>query len=128
VRVERCPDGLPATDAPEGNLPLPTLTAGIAPLKEQAPDCLGRGDARGAAGGQLAIALRVDARGKVEQACLARDELGDAAVAACVIDLARRLSFAPPSPSGVLDLELPLLLRPSVRAGQRPICGSFDDA
>jgi hypothetical protein len=96
--------------------------AGIAPLKERAPDCLLRGDARGAAGGRLTIAFRVAADGRVQEACISSDELGDPGVAACVVDLARTLRFAPLAAGGVLDLELPILLRASSRAIQRAAC------
>jgi hypothetical protein len=122
--VARCEDGLSATDAPEGSLSSSEIMAGIAPLKERTPDCLLRGDARGAAGGRLSIAFRVAANGRVQEACISQDELGDPGVAACVIDIARTLSFAPPSAGGVLDLELPIALRASSRAIQRAACAS----
>jgi len=122
ARVSRCEDGLPATDAPEGSLANSDILAGIAPLRESAPDCLLRGDARGAAGGRLTVAFRIAANGRVQEACIAHDELGDPGVLACVIDIARALSFAPPSAGGVLDIELPIALRASSRAVQRAAC------
>lgn len=120
--VARCASGLSTTEEPEGALPVSALTAGLAPLKQSAADCLTRGDARGAAGGRLSLALRVNASGRVQEACLAADELGDPGVASCVLDLARGLSFAPPSPRGVLDIELPMVLRPAPAPVQRPVC------
>jgi len=122
ARVARCADGLSATNAPEGSLPTSEIMAGIAPLKEHAADCLLRGDARGAAGGRLSVAFRVAADGRVQEACISSDELADPGVLACVVDLARTLSFAPPAAGGVLDLELPIVLRASARAVQRAAC------
>jgi hypothetical protein len=122
TRVARCPEGLPPTDQPEGSVPTAQLMAGVAPLTEAAADCLGRGDARGAAGGRLRVGLRIDATGRVAQACVVHDELGDDAVAGCVTELAGRLSFPSPSPAGVLDVELPVVLRPRSRTERPPLC------
>jgi len=121
-RATACDDGLPPTDAPDGNLPGSELNRGLGALSERLPDCLLRGDASGAAGGRLTLAFRINASGRVQEACVAKDDIDDPGVAACVIELARSLSFAPPSPSGVLDIELPLALRPSPRAAQPATC------
>ena len=124
ARVSYCPSGLPATEASEGSLPTEALRAGIAPLQQQASACIGRGDARGAAGGRLALSLRVGPGGRVQDACVTEDALGDNGVLACVLDLARKLSFASPAPSGVVDIGLPIVLLPSGGTGQRPLCPS----
>ena len=121
-----CGGGLSDTDAAEGRLPSGTLMAEVAPLREHAADCLSRGDARGAAGGKLSLALRVAPDGHVQEACITRDELADGAVLSCVIGLASQLRFTPPSPSGVVDLELPIVLRASPQAVQHPVCGPSD--
>jgi hypothetical protein len=68
------------------------------------------------------VGLRIDAAGKVVVACVARDELQDDAVAGCVTELAHRLTFPPPSPSGVVDVELPVALRPGPRVLQPALC------
>ena len=122
ARVERCAEGLPETDAPAGTLPVPALRSAIEPLKERAADCLAVGDAAGAAGGRLVLALRVSESGRIQSSCIVRDELADSAIAACVLERARSLTFPPPSPSGVLDIELPLVLRPSPSPLVRPVC------
>ncbi|MET0283403.1 MAG: hypothetical protein ABW352_02995 [Polyangiales bacterium] len=122
VRVTRCPEGLPATTEPEGSLPSPVLLEGVAPLREAGADCLLSGDARGAAGGRLTVGLRIDAQGKVAVACVVRDELHDDAVAGCVTELAHRLAFPPPAPPGVVDVELPVALRPGPRVVQPALC------
>ncbi|HEX5660950.1 MAG TPA: hypothetical protein VFX59_27345 [Polyangiales bacterium] len=122
TRVTRCPEGLPNTTEPEGALPTPALREGVAPLAEAGADCLLSGDARGAAGGRLTLGLRIDAQGKVATACVVRDELADDAVAGCVTELAHRLTFPPPSPAGVVDVELPVALRPGPRVVQPALC------
>jgi hypothetical protein len=122
ARVAACHDGLPETAEPDGKLPIAQLTSGIEPLKERAAGCLQRGDARGAAGGHLSIALRISANGRVQEACVMRDELGDPGVAACVIDLARALSFGPPAPGGVIDIAFPVALVPSAMPTQALVC------
>jgi hypothetical protein len=122
VRVTRCPEGLPNTTEPEGALPNAALLEGVAPLREAGAECLLRGDARGAAGGRLSVGLRIDASGKVAVACVVRDELQDDAVAGCVTELAHRLTFPPPSPGGVVDVELPVALRPGARVSQPALC------
>ncbi|MET0284162.1 MAG: hypothetical protein ABW352_06820, partial [Polyangiales bacterium] len=122
TRVTRCPEGLPNTTEPEGALPGAALLEGVAPLRAAGADCLLSGDARGAAGGRLTVGLRIDARGQVSQACVVHDELHDDAVAGCVTELAHRLTFPPPSPAGVVDVELPVALRPGSRVVQPPLC------
>ncbi len=120
----RCPDGLPESDAIEGDLDVAAIVAGLAPLKERALSCLGQGDARGAAGGKLSLALRIGADGNTSEACMVSDETHDAAVAACVLALAKELRFEKPSPTGVVDVELPLMLRPNSNAAQPPVCAA----
>jgi hypothetical protein len=122
ANVQRCPDGLSETTLPEGNLELDALLTGVSSLKEHAPDCLTRGGAQGAAGGKLTVALRIDAQGQVSESCIRADELGDPAIAACVLELTRKLAFPPPQPSGVVDAELPLVLRPHSAPAQAPVC------
>jgi hypothetical protein len=123
VRVTRCPEGLPTTTDAEGALPVAVLREGVAPLAEAGGECLLRGDARGAAGGRLTVGLRIDGRGQIGHACVIRDELHDDAVAGCVIELAHRLSFPAPTPAGaVVDVELPVALRPGPRVPQPALC------
>ncbi|MFT3921099.1 MAG: hypothetical protein QM778_01060 [Myxococcales bacterium] len=125
--VQRCPDGLSATEQPEGNLELNALLAAVSPLKDRAPDCLTRGGAQGAAGGKLTLALRIDAQGKVSESCVQADELGDPAIAACVLELTRGLVFPAPQPAGVVDAELPLVLRPHSAPAQAPVCPTTEN-
>ena len=125
--VVRCPDGLSETTLPEGNLEVNALLAGVVPLKERAPDCLTRGGAEGAAGGKLTLAMRIDAQGRVIESCVRADELGDPAIAACVLELTRELAFAAPQPAGVVDAELPLVLRPHSAPAQAPVCATTEN-
>jgi hypothetical protein len=124
--VQRCPDGLSETTAPEGNLELDALLGGVNALKERAPDCLSQGGAQGAAGGKLTLAMRIDAQGRVAESCVQRDELGDPVIAACVLELTRGLTFPAPQPAGVVDTELPLVLRPHSAPAQAPVCPSTE--
>ena len=118
----RCADGLPETDALSGDLPVAELNAGMAPLRERVPDCLAQADGPAAAGDRLTLALRIDARGVVSDACLVSSEANDARLTSCVLALARELRFARPSPPGVVDVELPLTVRPHASTPQAAVC------
>lgn len=121
--ARRCPDGLSATELPEADLPLDTLLSSVSPLRERAHECLLRGSAAGAAGGKLTLAFRVNAQGSVQESCVRADEIGDAQVAACLLDLVSKLQFPAPEPAGgVLDAELPLVLRPHSAPAQAAVC------
>ncbi|MDB4972828.1 MAG: hypothetical protein JWN48_1169 [Myxococcaceae bacterium] len=119
----RCPDGLSATSEPEGSLPASAIVEALAPLKERAGDCLSRGDARGAAGGRLTLAMRIAESGHVQEACVSTDQLDDPGVAKCVIDVAGQLVFPRPNPGGVIDIELPISLQASPQPAQHATCG-----
>ena len=122
--TDRCPLGLPEIDAaaPQGDLSREAVLAAIAPLRAQAQDCLdaARGAAR--AGGRVVVALRVAGDGKVARACMLNDAIGDAPLAACVLEGARELRFAAPAPAGVVDVHLPLSLQPAGIAATRALC------
>jgi hypothetical protein len=119
---EHCPDGLPETRAMEGDLSRDALLAGIAPLRDRVSECLTQGSAAGAAGGRLVLALRISERGAVDTACIEDHDLADPLIGRCVLSLARALQFEAPAPAGVVDAELPLLLRPNSAPAQAPIC------
>jgi hypothetical protein len=108
-----CPDGLPATDQPEGELALAQIKPSLATLSAHGADCLGNADARGAAGGRVRVMLRVGPAGSVTQACISADETHDPKLLACILAAARSLRFPAPSPPGNVDLELPLALTPA---------------
>jgi len=120
----RCPDGLPepAQDAAEGELPREQLVAAIAPLKEGARGCFESATGEAAAGGRVVVALRIGARGTVDEACIASATLGDAVLDTCIAETARQLRFAVPSPRGIVDVHLPLQLAPVERAPPRAVC------
>jgi hypothetical protein len=118
----RCPDGLPETSAVTGDLSVDALTRGLAPLKDQGMTCLKQADGPGSAGGRLRLALRIDAHGKVSDACLVTSDVEDDALASCVLGQAVALRFDAPSPQGVVDAELPLALRPDSVPAQPPVC------
>jgi hypothetical protein len=118
----RCPDGLPETDELSGDLPVAEISAGVAPLKERVPDCLIHADGPAAAGDRLTLAFRIDSRGQVIDACVVASESNDARLASCVLGLARELRFSAPSPRGVVDVELPLVVKPAGTPIEAPVC------
>jgi hypothetical protein len=122
----RCPDGLSETSTTEGSLSLDALLTAVEPLRDRAPECLSRGGAEGAAGGKLTLVFRIDERGLVNEACVRADELGDPAIAACVLELTRALRFPTPEPKGTVDAELPLILRPDSAPAPLPVCPSTE--
>jgi hypothetical protein len=117
-----CPTGLDETAAPTGELSVAQLQGGLAGLREHAGDCLSQADVRGAAGGKLALALRIGASGRVEAACVMSDETGDAHLRACLLGQARQLSFPAPRPAGSVDVQLPLALRPAPGGATPLLC------
>jgi hypothetical protein len=116
-----CPDGLPATDEPEGELALAQIKPSLGTLSAHAADCLGTADARGAAGGRVRVMLRVGASGSVSQACISADETRDPKLLGCILTAARSLRFPAPAPTGTVDLELPLALTPAPAEAPPPL-------
>lgn len=119
-----CPDGLPepAKGRAEGELPTEAVVAALAPLRESASGCLVNAQGAARAGGRIAIALRVDEQGAIEDACLLEDGIADAALAACVLASARVLRLPAPQPPGFVDVHLPLALTPSNEPAPAPLC------
>lgn len=119
-----CPEGLaePADGSVEGSIDTNVLLAALAPLREQAAQCLDgvRGAAR--VGGRLALALRIAADGTVQDTCLLTDAIGDAALADCVLDSARSLHVPVPNPPGFVDVHLPFVFGPMSTPTQRTVC------
>lgn len=108
--ADTCPDGLPDTTEPEGALDVGAVTSALSTLRTQAVDCLSSADPRGAAGGHVSLLLRVSRTGVLENACIDKDEIGDARLRACILEQARKLHFPQPSPPGSVDFALPLAL------------------
>lgn len=119
-----CPSGLPELPESEGegNLPPTEIKASLGPLLEGSQKCLASAVGPSASGGQVLIAFRIGKSGKVESQCLVQDEIKDAALASCLLEAAGDLTFTPPSPSGFVDVHLPLRLTPMGIDQQRPIC------
>jgi hypothetical protein len=120
ANIATCPDGLAVGAEPEGDLALAQINPVLAQLRARAGDCLVNADARGAAGGRVRVMLRVMANGAVGDTCISADETGDPRLLACIIAAARGLRFPAPTPTGSVDLELPLALAPSF-APQPPL-------
>jgi hypothetical protein len=119
-----CPDGLPepGADMPEGALDPGLLVQALAPLRANAARCLDRAHGSARAGGRITLALRIAADGHVLHACLLRDATRDADLTTCVLDSALGLRLPPPTPSGFVDVHLPLNLAPSSAPAQRGVC------
>lgn len=105
-----------------GDLPADAAAAALAPLREEGARCLAAARGPALAGGKLVLALRVDALGHVEQACVLESTLADPSLARCVVESARAVAFPAPVPSGVVDLHVPLELAPLGLPAQRPVC------
>jgi len=119
-----CLDGLPepAAGSNEGELDPAVALEALAPLRDGARACLQDATGAARAGGRIVLALRVGANGAVEHACLLQDGIGDAALGACVLQSARSVRMPAPSPSGFVDLHLPLALTPEALPERRALC------
>jgi hypothetical protein len=122
--VQTCPEGLPEVpaDSAEGDLDAQAVVAALPPLRAAAQDCLDSAFGAARAGGRIALALRVAPDGSVADACVMKDAIGDAALAACVLSSALGLHFPRPAPPGVVDVHLPLVLTPAGPVAQRALC------
>lgn len=120
--AELCPDGLPelAESDPLGDLPAARIRGALDPLRSAAELCVGTSTGPGAAGGRVAMAVRIGPEGRVAGACVMEDSTGDAALRACLVRAARELSFD--APGGYLDFALPLALEPGRAQRQVPVC------
>ncbi|AKF05423.1 hypothetical protein [Sandaracinus amylolyticus] len=121
-RGQLCPDGLPelTEDAALGDLPASSIRAALAPLQSSAELCVGTSSGPGAAGGRVALAVRIAPDGRVSDACVMEDSTGDAALRACLSRAALELAFD--APSGYVDFALPLVLEPGRAQRQVAVC------
>jgi hypothetical protein len=122
AHAELCPEGLAELEeeAALGDLAPEVILRGLGPLRQGAELCVGASTGAGAAGGRLALAVRIEPDGRVRSACVMEDSTGDAALRACIVGAARELAFEPPG--GYLDFALPLVLEPGRAHRQAPIC------
>lgn len=118
-----CPGGLPSppSDWREGDVDPRALRATLEPMQAWVSRCR-RDAAPQAPDGTLELLLRLAPDGRVEKACVGRDEVGSAALRACIVERTRELHFAAPSPAGFVDLALPIRLAADDRLRQRPLC------
>ncbi|MFK7989129.1 MAG: hypothetical protein AB8I08_24130 [Sandaracinaceae bacterium] len=119
-----CPEGVPplAEEAPYGSLSADQLRSQLGPLRERAAICVSTATGPGAAGGRFDVAVRIDAEGAVGDACVQSDSAGDPALRGCLVRALRDLRFDAPSPPGVVDVALPLVLSPAAAQRQAPLC------
>lgn len=124
VLKAHCPAGLPEPKAerPEGDLEAPAIVDALAPLTNGAQRCLEQATGPAAAGGRVTLAVRIGERGAVEAACLVDDTIEDPTMAGCLVETARTLAFPAPSPTGFVDVQLPLSLAPGGGAPAQRIC------
>lgn len=122
--VPICPEGVPplAEEAPYGSLRADQLRSRLGPLRERAAICVSTATGPGAAGGRFDVAVRIDAEGAVQDACVQSDSADDPALRACLVRALRDLRFDAPSPPGVVDVALPLVLSPAAAQRQTPLC------
>ncbi len=109
------------SDEGVGELARDALARGVAPLGERVPACTGGTSGAGARGGRVVLQFRVDADGRVREACVVEDETDDGVLRACLLRAARELSFPAPV-GGSLDVALPLSIRPADAFQQRALC------
>jgi biopolymer transport protein ExbD len=121
-----CPNGLPELEGESGELELEAIQTALIPFRERAATCLEQADARGAAGGRLRLAIRVEASGRVGRSCIEANETEDDALSACVIAATQQLTFPAPQPAGRVDLSLPIVLLQSSNPAQAPVCSPLD--
>jgi hypothetical protein len=118
----RCPAGLPEERGELGELPAEALRAGIAPMRSELVACLGAGSIASAQGGRMQLALRIDGQGRVVRRCVVATSMADEGLLSCVLARVAALRFEPPRPSGIVDMELPLVLRPVYASAPRGLC------
>lgn len=104
-----------------GELPISALREGVAPLIDRARLCAGTTDGPGALGGRVQLAMRIDARGRVIEACVTDDDTNDGALRACLVAAARELAFPAPT-GGALDVALPFSIAPGPTHRQLALC------
>lgn len=119
-----CPEGLPALaeETAYGALSAEHLRSRLGPLRERATICVSTASGPGAAGGRFEVVMRIDATGAVTDACVQSNSADDPALRACLVRALRDLRFDAPSPAGVLDVALPLVLSPAATQRQAPLC------
>ncbi len=115
-----CPDGLPPTEAAEGQFDLAAARSTLGELQAQVSRCNDYRSGRGRDEGTLTVALRVGAGGAVSAACATGDTVGDPALRACTLGAVREVRF--PDPGGVVDLAIPFRFEPSPLGRQAPLC------
>jgi hypothetical protein len=119
-----CPEGLPEpqADEPEGSLDAAALRPVLAPLRDAALQCALSTGGVALLGGKLELGLRIGADGRPRELCMVRDAIGELILRRCVIEAARGLKFPAPSPTGFVDLQLPLELALTGPSAQSALC------
>lgn len=116
-----CPDGLPSLGegVTRGGLDATLVLGALRPLRLAVQSCMEDAAGTRAPGGRVEVMMRIDPQGQVDDACLLSDEVGGTELRSCLIEAASGTRFPHPSPSGYVDVALPLRLQPTY---QRPLC------
>jgi hypothetical protein len=116
---------LAAAPVPEGDLAMSAVRTALADLAADVRACRARASSYEAArGGALGLFLRVGTHGRVIEACMDEDTVGDAALRACVLEHAHGLVFDAPVPAGTVDLRVPLRIERDASDRARGVCRS----
>ncbi len=115
-----CADGLPGTEAAEGQFDLEAARPALAELQAQVTRCNDYRSGSGADEGTITVALRITEGGAVGGVCATDDSVGDPALRACTLGAIREVRF--PDPGGVVDLAIPFRFQPSTLGRQTPLC------
>ncbi len=112
-----------------GTLEASVLRDAVGPLRAGLASCADHSVSRRVAlGGRLRLAVRIGAEGTTRDACLVVDEIDDEAFRACVLAVVREARWPTPSPSGSVDVLVPLGVPPDAASRQRGLCGTHGSA
>jgi hypothetical protein len=124
TRDALCPDGLPepGKDDAEGELSASAAQSAFAPLREAALSCALTTGGRALLGGRLVLGVRIGADGKARDACFVSDAIGEPMLRRCLVSATRDMSLPVPSPTGFVDLHIPLEITLAGPQAQRASC------
>lgn len=122
--ADGCPGGADLMDIPKGSVPGEYSMSKIGDVnddhKKDAMQCSAKLPP-GNAGGRMKVDFRIEPDGKVSKACVMKDEIGDAALRACVLEKTRAHVFEKPSKPGIVNMGAELAFVPPGTAN-RALC------
>ena len=119
-----CPAGLPAPSMtePTGHLDKTATDALIKAVSGVGRICIQVAKGRATLGGNMTIHARIAADGTIPLTCASTDTAQDPSLRECVLRGLRALQLTPPSPPGVVDVTVPVQLRPALEKPQPAVC------